>query len=572
MTTTSTATTMPARPANVVSGGSMGVLMSLRRRLLRNRVRQAVRTAPLKMLASAVLLLVVWLALLGLFHWVFAWVQHAELAGPVAVRFVYDMFFAVLTALLLLSNCLLMYGSLFGNSESSFLLALPVRRRDIVGMSFMESLVLSSWSLVLLGVPLMIAYALTWQVPVWYHLFFVMFFAGFVMIPAALGTMLAVLVARYAPRRIRQWLLVGLIAAALAAYVLISGYLNSMHLDTNTWLAQVFEGIRFVRGPLLPSTWISQGLAQAAAGNIAQASRYLFVTVANGLFISLVAVEVSARLLSGAVSRASVSGSNYRANLIARWSAVLRVFGWLLPARIRLIIAKDLTMFFRDPVQWGQLAIVFGLLMLYLANIPTMRMNLDDPRWKHLIEFLNLAAVSLLLASFTGRFVYPLVSLESRTMWMTALLPVGRGGIVVCKCIFSSMITLAAGLTVMAATVYQVRLSWDWAIVQLSLTTVVCVGLCALATGLGARFATSDRGTDPARIASGFGGTMNLIISMVFVCGMLALTAVLALREMLGLTETALSKVLWVAGVIIGALIPLVVLADGVRRYRRAEL
>ena len=54
--------------------------------------------------------------------------------------------------------------------------------------------------------------------------------------------------------------------------------------------------------------------------------------------------------------------------------------------------------------------------------------------------------------------------------------------------------------------------------------TAVCLGLCGLAVGLGARFPDlSSR--NPARIAGGVGGTINLICSLLFVCVVLVAAA-----------------------------------------------
>ena len=54
---------------------------------------------------------------------------------------------------------------------------------------------------------------------------------------------------------------------------------------------------------------------------------------------------------------------------------------------------------------------------------------------------------------------------------------------------------------------------------------VLCVGLSALAVGLGARL-PNLRETSPAKIAAGFGGTLNLILGALFVVMVTLATAV----------------------------------------------
>ena len=55
-------------------------------------------------------------------------------------------------------------------------------------------------------------------------------------------------------------------------------------------------------------------------------------------------------------------------------------------------------------------------------------------------------------------------------------------------------------------------------------TAVLALGLSGLSVGLGACL-PNFRETDPSRIVSGFGGTMNLLVSLVFLLVVLALMA-----------------------------------------------
>ena len=94
---------------------------------------------------------------------------------------------------------------------------------------------------------------------------------------------------------------------------------------------------------------------------------------------------------------------------------------------MRLLIIKDLRLFRRDPVQWSQFLIFFGLLLLYFANVDRFRQHRSDVTvlaWVNIVSFLNLAVVGLILSTFTTRFIYPLISLEGRRFWILGRLPV----------------------------------------------------------------------------------------------------------------------------------------------------
>ena len=99
---------------------------------------------------------------------------------------------------------------------------------------------------------------------------------------------------------------------------------------------------------------------------------------------------------------------------------------FFLPRPIRLLILKDLRTFRRDPAQWSQFLIFFGLLAFYFLNIRRLGYDVQSPYWRNLVSFLNLAVTALILSTFTSRFIFPLLSLEGRNFWVLGLLPLRR--------------------------------------------------------------------------------------------------------------------------------------------------
>ena len=98
----------------------------------------------------------------------------------------------------------------------------------------------------------------------------------------------------------------------------------------------------------------------------------------------------------------------------------------VLGPRCGCLILKDLRLFRRDPVQWSQFLIFFGLLTLYFVNIHRFSYDANYVAWVNMISFLNLAVVGLILSTFTTRFIFPMISLEGRRFWILGLVPVSR--------------------------------------------------------------------------------------------------------------------------------------------------
>ena len=189
------------------------------------------------------------------------------------------------------------------------------------------------------------------------------------------------------------------------------------------------------------------------------------------------------------------------------------------------LLLKDLKTFVRDPVQWTQCAVLFGLLGLYILNLRNLRYPSEKLFWRNLTSFLNQASICLVLATLTTRFVFPMLSLEGRRFWMLGLMPMTRRCILWSKLAFS----LAASLLITEALMItsDVMLNEPTGMMLLHVYTVamISLGLSGLATGLSALY-PNMRETSPAKIVSGFGGTLNLILSLFFVSLVVALEAV----------------------------------------------
>ena len=94
---------------------------------------------------------------------------------------------------------------------------------------------------------------------------------------------------------------------------------------------------------------------------------------------------------------------------------------------------KDVRLFWRDPAQWIQFMIFFGLLCIYVLNLRNVAFNFQNPFWETMISYLNLAASALTLSTLTTRFVFPQFSLEGRRLWILGLAPVGLAPVLLQK-------------------------------------------------------------------------------------------------------------------------------------------
>jgi ABC-2 type transport system permease protein len=554
-------------------GVDLWLLTRCRATQLRNLIDQQLRDAPGRTFFVLALLVAIWVTLYLVLWKVFQHVHSWGLVGVVADEHLFAHFFLVLAVMLAFSNAILTFSTLYGREEAGFLLGTPLRARDVVFVKWLEGILLSSWSFLLLGVPLMLAIARTAPVQWYYYPLFLGHFLGFVAIPACLGLLAAWVVAMWAPRRP---LTVGIGAAAIVILTVIY-WLSSISdkaLEAEEWLRVVFRQIAIVEQPWFPSTWTAKGIVGAVRQHVGESLFYLIVVLGNGAFLSWLTINLLGHFWPESYSRAQQG--RYQPTIRRGWltAAVCWTLFFYLPGQLRRIMLKDLRGFARDAKQWSQMLIMFGLLVIYVLNLRRMPVDLNDAHIKGLIAFLNLTTVSLILATFTSRFIYPLLSLESQQLWLIGLLPVRRRTLLLVKFLFAVTVTgLSAGV-VMGLAVRVLNLPSAWAWLNILVCLGVCVGLSGLSIGLGARFPVLGN-RNPARIASSFGGTLNLIASMALVGIIVTGVGVLSFQEMsLGRTFGALSASGWlllVGCVAFGGLVATGALWVGARHFERLE-
>ena len=569
---------MDRTPEPQAAPAGLGVLISLKLTLLRNLVRQALAESPLSIAVSSVFTTLIWFGLYGLFALVFESFHTSLLEEAVIVPVIYNVFFVSLLVLLAFSNAILAYGSLFSGREPAFLLTTPIAPVNLVLVKYLESLFFASWSLILLGLPLMMAMAHTCQVSAGFYVMFVAFFLFFVPIPGAAGLLLAYAAARFRPRDGRRILMTASAIALAAAALWSVRMAGRLQLASDEWTTSFFAHMHFLEAAALPSTWVAHGIEQSIRGHYPAALGYLAVTLANALLASWLAVVVCGRRFVTTYDRASSNSSRRRVNSSTNGGTTddgCEAVFFYLPRRLRLIAAKDLRTFFRDPLQWFQLVIFFGLMALYLLNVPRFYVDLLESSWGGtLIPYLNLCAVTLILATFTSRFVFPLVSLEGRQLWLIGLLPMPRHRILMAKFAYALTITAAVSLVVTTLAAVSLKMKLPWAVIQVLVTLGVCTGLCGLAVGLGARLPMFNH-TNAGRIANGFGGTVNLIASVVLVGIVLTGMALIAWRSRDAGSAAAPDRItlILVASLIVFAVATgLVALRIGAKHFKRVEV
>ncbi len=556
------------------------IIVGLRWRLVRNAVRSFRRHSRLKVAFVALFGLAFWGSLFGVFHHSFNFFMRSfpEFVPPITA-YLFALFFMSLLVMLTLSNGIISYGNLYRSDETAYLLTTPLGPGSIFTTKFLESLVFSSWAMMFLAAPLIVAYGVAVGARLWFYPVALAFFLPFIAIAGAIGTIAAILITSLAPHSKKQLLaLLAVLGAGVAALPLVKliSWFKTSRDDAEVWVQGVFSKLTWCRNPLLPSVWASEGILGSSQGEAAGALFYFLVLSSNAAFAVMLAYALASRSYFASWSRAQSASSAKRRRSGAVIDLLAGTALGLLRKSTRLLIVKDLKTFLRDPMQWSQFLIFFGLLAVYILNLRNFAYNLRDPYWRNAVSFLNLAATSLTLATLTSRFIFPLLSLEGKRFWLLGLLPLRRRSIVLGKFLFAFGGALIVSEVLIIISDYMLKIPAGMAWLHVLLLLMICSGLAGSSVGLGAAF-PDMREDNPSKIVSGFGGTLNLVVSLVFIAAMVTIFAVPShlyfVRQDVSLPRFRTWLIQGtVAATALTAVATILPLALGIRAFKKMEL
>jgi ABC-2 type transport system permease protein len=560
-------------------GANILTLSRLRLRTGWNSLLQLREHSVLKILVILVFAAGLWVGLFLLFidGFRFLGTPMLEDLRPFVIQIMFAVFFLSLLIMLLFSNGIIAYASLLRSSETAFLFTSPTRSAHIYVYKILDALLFSSWAFLFLAFPLIVAVGITEKAPWIYYPGAVLFFATFALLPAALGGAIVLLIARFLSRSPKRVLIfmaaVIAIPAALWGFGVVQAWRFGVARATESWMQGVLGRLSLSQFPLLPSCWTSNGMLYLARGQLREAGFNYLLLLSTALFVGMVSVHLAQWIYIPAYHRTHSLLRRRRGRAGGSFYRLLEHLPGMSP-ELRTLVIKDVKTFLRDPAQWSQVLLFFGLLGVYFVNMRNLQYDVDSPFWQNLISLLNLIATSLTLSTFTSRFIFPLLSLEGRKFWILGLLPLDRKNLLYSKFWFAffGAFVISEGLMMVSDMVLRVAPA---AMALHAITVlIVCAGLSGLAVGIGALY-PNLREDNPSKIVSGFGGTLNLVLSVLFVAIVVVGLAVpYHLDEMGKVTGAALRWFRIVGGfgaLATGVLAVVLPLTLGLRAFRRLE-
>jgi ABC-2 type transport system permease protein len=475
-------------------------------------------------------------------YWLFSeglrYVGSLPAAGSLlSDRLIFVLFLCFLF-MLVFSVAVTAYISLYRSRDTRWLLTLPVSHRALFLWKCFESAAFSSWGLAFILAPLLVAFARMRGVGLDFFLKTGAVLALFLVLASALGALLLITAVRWLTRR-QIATAVSVIAVIFIVSAVRAGLEDRRIVqDTGLGSALTFQRVlhhtNVAVNRAVPSSWLAASVVDWSRPFRQGTLMYPTLLLSHALFATLLLIRAGDRwfyrswnlsLQHSAIStirreRGRPSDVERIRRLYPRPSALARLIGRPLAA----ISRKDFLTFIREPAQWVQFSVVFGLLALYATGLREMNGDLGQPRDLYLVAFLNLSVCALALSTLTTRFVFPQFSLEGRRLWILAMSPLRLPSIVIQKFVTSTLCSGLIVIGILGIGGYDLRLGFADSAFFAGAIGLLAMGLNGLAVGLGVLF-PNLRESNAAKIVSGFGGTLCLVGSFIYILAFILLLA-----------------------------------------------
>jgi len=445
--------------------------------------------------------------------------------GPLLAGKLLGLLLVSFFGMLLLSNIIASLSTFFLAKDLDLLVAGPVDWLRLYFAKLTETLAYSSWMVILLAVPIFVAYGIVFEGGPMFFFVALGSLIPFLILPAVVGTAVTlILVNAFPARRTRDILtVIGLLAAG--GLVLLFRLMRPEQLARPEGFKSLIEFISVLRtptSPWLPSEWV-QAAIMSWLGREPDFLPFYLLWSSSAAFLVLGAL-LHRRLYLKGFTKAQESAERW-----AKEGTPSSIFRRLLaPLGIvrRELVLKEVRLFFRDTTQWSQLILLGVLIVVYVVNIKYLPVRGQGVTFfvANLIPFLNLVLAGFVLASIAARFIFPGVSLEGRTMWLLRSSPLEMRELLWSKFWVGTIPLLAMALTLVVVTGMLMHVTTFIMVVSIFTITLMTFGIAGLAVGFGTlypRFETENA----AQIPTSFGGLLFMMASIVMIGVVITLEA-----------------------------------------------
>ncbi len=484
----------------------------------------------------------IFFVVVGIFFWVSIYQGSSWLClkclgiediGELLLQKILSMTFLTFFSILIFSNLVTAFTTFFLADDLQFLNTSPIHPVSFFFSRFFETTLHASWMILIFGSPFLLAYGQAFRAPWGFYLQVILVVLPFCWIPSALAIFIALLLATFFPaKRLKDLLVVLSILLFAALYLYFRMLRPERFLDPDNF-TQAIDFLAMLRGnssSFLPSDWAVSAIFPWLSSKVVDhSSTYLVALYLTAISLTIIAFWTFEWLYKEAFSQAQ-TGRQLKVGRQRFWEALLHWFLAFFPPLSQVVLAKEFRHFLRNPSQWAQLLLLGALVVVYIFNFSSLRQlsSLELHGISALIANFGIFVFNLILLGFVisavaVRFAFPAVSLEGRSFWIIRQSPLTMKQFLTLKfwSIFLPLVILAQ--TISVTTNFFIHSNPFYLLAASFIVLLMTIGITGLGIGLGALYPRFEI-DNPAKIATGFGGVLYMILAVVWILFLLLLT------------------------------------------------
>jgi ABC-2 type transport system permease protein len=456
--------------------------------------------------------------------------SRVELFGPLLLRKALSMLLLSFSGLLFFSNIISALSSYFLSEDMQLIQSLPIEPRRVFYYRLIDTLFASSWMMMFFGIPVLLAYGIVQGGGITYYLVATFGLMAYLLPPAALGVVVACLLVRgFSASRTRELMVLVSMAFLIGMLLLLRALRPERLVDPEAFqtLAEFIAVVRAPDSSWLPSTWLTELCMWSLGGRVENVGLTFGLLFLAGPALIPLARWLVAPIWFDAWTNAQEAPKKVASRNKFLTRAIDGVTFWL-PGVYRPMLRKDLRLFFREPGQWTQAILLMGLVAVYLYSVHALPLDVVPLKrgvLQNAIAFLNVGVAGAVLSALAVRFHFTAVSQEGRAFWVLHASPIGARRFLFAKFLMGWWPTILFGEVLVVSTNAMLNVDPLYGWLAAGTIAMLSIGLTGLAVGLGALY-PDFKADNAARMASGPGAILFMVLSLTFTAGVIVVEAV----------------------------------------------
>ena len=467
----------------------------------------------------------------GIFYSIFQYLKLQPIIGKPLTWHSLDLIFLAFFFLLMVSNIVTAIPTLLRSKEVQNILDKPISHLSIFSYKFFENIIYSSWAILILGFPALIAFGVIYHLQWYFYIVILLTLIPFVVISSALGVIITLLASRFLARFSGKQIFFGiLIIVSAVFYFFLRFSFPSMKfltdIDSLSALNRFIASLNFT-SPYLPSSWLIETARALFEKNFSEIIFYFLLLLATALAFSQIAILIANKIYykcwnQSFEKRETKLQKAGKSKYVISGDFIRKFF----PGTFGGLLLKDIRLFIRDAVELSQTLFLAMLLALYLFILGVVPMfNPTSYFLATVVTYVNFGITGYILATFAMRFVFPSISQEGMSSWVLWSAPIKISKIFWEKFLSSLILffIITEGLSLVSA--WILKLDNFILMISLIINLLMIISLVSITLGFGAIF-PNFKEKNPSRLASTGGGIMTILLCLIYVAVVIIFLAI----------------------------------------------